>query len=116
MVQTGEKSDKLPLTGNLICGSLAGLIAKVSVYPFDLSKKRLQVQGFEEARLHFGRVTKYSGLFDCLKKSVAEEGIRGLYKGLGPSILKAMITTALSFTFYEEISHIFINLGLFPKK
>jgi len=51
-----EKEDKLPFTGNLICGGLAGIAAKVAVYPLDLSKKRLQVQGFEEARLHFGKV------------------------------------------------------------
>jgi solute carrier family 25 thiamine pyrophosphate transporter 19 len=43
-----------------MCGSLAGLVAKVVVYPLDLSKKRLQVQGFEEARLHFGRVSPIS--------------------------------------------------------
>ncbi len=54
-----EKQGKLPVGGNIVCGSLAGLVAKVVVYPLDLSKKRLQVQGFEKARVQFGKVSTY---------------------------------------------------------
>jgi len=41
---------------NLIAGSGAGLLAKAGIYPLDLAKKRLQVQGFEIARVKFGKV------------------------------------------------------------
>lgn len=43
-------------TGSLVCGSLAGIGAKISVYPLDVARKRLQIQGFQHGRKGFGKV------------------------------------------------------------
>ena len=48
--------NKVGTTQSLISGSISGVIAKSVVYPFDLAKKRLQIQGFDEARKSFGKV------------------------------------------------------------
>jgi hypothetical protein len=37
-------------------GGMAGLLAKLAIYPFDLTKKRLEVVRFEQARASFGQV------------------------------------------------------------
>jgi hypothetical protein len=37
-------------------GGAAGILSKFAVYPFDLTKKRLEVVNFEEARSKFGQV------------------------------------------------------------
>ncbi|KAK2576006.1 hypothetical protein KPH14_007365 [Odynerus spinipes] len=87
---------------SMISGSIAGLMAKTIVYPLDLARKRLQIQGFEHARKRFGKFFKCSGLVDCLTITLKEEGLKGLFKGLVPSQLKAALTTALHFTFYEQ--------------
>lgn len=84
-----------------VCGCLSGLCSKTAVYPLDMVKKRLQVQGFEQARVAFGRVQRYDGLRHCIVSVVKQEGVLGLYKGLSPSLLKAMATVGLIFTTYE---------------
>lgn len=87
--------------GNVLCGAGSGVFAKTIVYPLDSIKKRLQVQGFELARVKFGRTYVYYGLTDCLMKIVKREGILGLFKGYTPSLYKAAFTTALNFSLYE---------------
>ncbi|XP_037544880.1 mitochondrial thiamine pyrophosphate carrier isoform X2 [Nematolebias whitei] len=87
--------------GHLICGSGAGMISKTMTYPCDLFKKRLQVGGFEKARVHFGKVQSYSGLRDCVFQVAKEEGLRGFFKGLSPSLLKAALSTGFTFFWYE---------------
>ncbi|XP_061605071.1 mitochondrial thiamine pyrophosphate carrier [Phyllopteryx taeniolatus] len=86
---------------SLVCGSGAGMISKTITYPFDLFKKRLQVGGFEDARVHFGQVRHYRGLADCVAQVAKEEGARGFFKGLSPSLLKAALSTGFTFFWYE---------------
>ncbi|XP_015111789.1 mitochondrial thiamine pyrophosphate carrier isoform X2 [Diachasma alloeum] len=95
-----ESSTTVP--NSLIAGSAAGLLSKTAVYPFDLARKRLQIQGFEHGRTGFGKFFSCRGLMDCLVKTARDEGLRALFKGLLPSQLKAAATTALHFTFYEQ--------------
>ncbi|BFZ03037.1 hypothetical protein BsWGS_06076 [Bradybaena similaris] len=93
---------------SLICGSGSGLIAKLLVYPLDVVKKRLQVQGFEKARQTFGAVRKYRGLFHCLQVSLREEGFACLYKGLAPSLLKASLVAGANYCIYEQVCKVLI--------
>ncbi|GAB1600035.1 mitochondrial thiamine pyrophosphate carrier-like [Argonauta hians] len=89
-----------------ISGTGSGMSAKLVVYPFDVVKKRLQVQAFHEARLKFGCVRSYNGMTNCLQQVFIEEGLRGLYKGLFPTMLKAGTVTGLTFMIYESTCHI----------
>ncbi|KAJ7316013.1 hypothetical protein JRQ81_002175 [Phrynocephalus forsythii] len=86
---------------NFVCGSGAGVLSKTLTYPFDLFKKRLQVGGFEQARAAFGQVRTYTSFVDCARQVVQEEGPRGLFKGLSPSLLKAAFSTGFTFFWYE---------------
>ncbi|KXJ12031.1 Mitochondrial thiamine pyrophosphate carrier [Exaiptasia diaphana] len=73
---------------SLFCGAVSGMISKGIILPIDIVKKRIQVQGFQEARANFGKVPEYTGLVDCVQSIMKYEGIAGLFKGLAPSTIK----------------------------
>lgn len=87
----------------LLAGIFSGIIAKSCVYPCDLTKKRLQIQHFQGNRKTFGQNITCTGMFDCLRQTMAREGFVGLYKGLTPSLIKSGSMSGLYFFFYEEI-------------
>lgn len=83
-------------------GALTGLSARSTVYPLDVIKKRLQIQGFDNHHQSFGRHFTCDGVIHCFMATIRREGVLGLYKGMSPSIVKAMVTTALNFGIYDE--------------
>ncbi|KAL1518080.1 hypothetical protein ABEB36_001759 [Hypothenemus hampei] len=98
-----NNSESTTLSSSLVAGSLAGFCSKTVIYPFDLVKKRLQVQGFGHARQYFGEHFTCTGLLDCLKRVYRVEGPQGFFKGLKPSLIKAVCASALHFSSYEMI-------------
>ncbi|MED6170749.1 hypothetical protein PIB30_034016 [Stylosanthes scabra] len=75
-------------------GGLAGITASASTYPLDLVRTRLAAQT---------NTTYYSGIFQALQTISKEEGIFGLYKGLGTTLLTVGPSIAISFTVYESM-------------
>ncbi|CAL5227698.1 g10706 [Coccomyxa viridis] len=87
------------------CGLAAGMMAKLGTHPLDVAKKRFQVAGLERSIAYGARVRPESvaSLPACLAHMYSKEGIRGLYKGSLPSILKAAPSAAVTFTAYEFV-------------
>ena len=69
--------------------------------PLDTVKKRMQVQGFEHARRPFGRVQYYHSAWHCLTRTLADEGMRGLFKGSLAGVCKSAPTTAITMFVYQ---------------
>lgn len=86
---------------SVFAGGMAGLCAKTSIYPFDLMKKRMQIQGIQHYRTDYGETFVCNGMIDCFRRTIAHEGFTGIFKGLSPSLLKAVCTSAMHFTTYE---------------
>jgi len=89
-----------------LSGAAAGISSKFVVYPFDTSKRRLQVIGFETARKEFGATRIYTGVIDHLVTATKEEGFRGLYKGASWACIKAGLSTSMYFFIYEKVCSI----------
>ncbi|KAL3511797.1 hypothetical protein ACH5RR_024514 [Cinchona calisaya] len=75
----------------LIAGGLAGVASWISCYPLDVIKTRLQAESS----------AKYSGIIDCFKRSVREEGYTVLWRGLGTAVSRAFVVNGAIFTAYE---------------
>ena len=96
-----SSSEGISFSTSLVCGGLAGLCAKTAVYPFDTTKKRMQVSGFGRGRAALGRTIDHCGMLECMRTTVRGEGARGLFKGLPVALLKAVATTSINFALYE---------------
>ncbi|XP_055376549.1 mitochondrial thiamine pyrophosphate carrier-like [Condylostylus longicornis] len=94
---------EIPSLALMIIGGISGTVSKTIVYPFDLVKKRLQIQGFHKHRKTFGKNVEYNSILHCFRLTVAQEGFLGLFKGMTPTLLKSGWVTALNFCFYDKI-------------
>lgn len=54
---------------------------------------------------------KYTSIWDAIRVIVAQEGVRGLYKGIGPNLLKVAPSMASSWLSFEMTRDLFISLG-----
>lgn len=86
----------------LLSGGLAGMSSWFMSYPVDVIKSRLQSDGA------FG-AAKYTGIYDCLKKSVNEEGYRVLFRGLNSTMIRAFPTNAATFFVVSYVTKLMLN-------
>jgi len=66
---------------NCASGGAAGAFSLCFVYPLDFARTRLA------ADVGSGGAREFNGLIDCLKKCAAKDGIAGLYRGFGISVV-----------------------------
>eukprot|EP01062_Namystynia_karyoxenos_P010684 TRINITY_DN13800_c0_g1_i1.p1 TRINITY_DN13800_c0_g1~~TRINITY_DN13800_c0_g1_i1.p1 ORF type:complete len:343 (+),score=110.98 TRINITY_DN13800_c0_g1_i1:115-1029(+) len=73
--------------------------------PVDVVKIRMQVDG--EAAKREGRPKRYTGMTSGMRTIFAEEGMRGLYKGVGASLCREMSYSGIRFGAYETFKELF---------
>lgn len=75
-------------------GGLAGEMLWLSSYPFDVVKSKMQTDGF-------GEKMQYKSMRDCFAKTYRLEGLGGFWRGIGPTLLRAMPVSAGTFATVE---------------
>lgn len=79
---------------DLTAGTVGGAAQLIVGHPFDTIKVKLQSQPTPLP----GQPPKYSGAMDAVKQTIAAEGPRGLYKGMGAPLATVAAFNALLFT------------------
>jgi len=76
---------------SFISGGFGGICAVLVGHPFDLIKTRLQT----------APPATYSGSIDVTMKTIRADGVKGLYRGMGPPLIGVTPIFALSFFSYD---------------
>ncbi|XVE57451.1 hypothetical protein DITRI_Ditri04bG0091700 [Diplodiscus trichospermus] len=89
----GPDTSKLGRGSLIVAGGLAGASFWFSVYPTDVVKSVIQVDDYKNP--------KYTGSINALRRILASEGVKGLYKGFGPAMARSVPANAACFVAYE---------------
>jgi solute carrier family 25 folate transporter 32 len=87
------------------CGASAGVASGIVTCPLDVIKTKLQAQGGFQVRRNGKLVPSkmmYRGMIGTGRLIWKEEGVRGMYRGLGPMLLGYLPTWAVYLTVYDR--------------
>ncbi len=92
-----------------ICGGVAGAVSGLVSCPLDVIKTKLQAQGgFQTPKENVKLTTAaYRGVYGTAATIWGEEGVRGMYRGLGPMLLGYVPTWAVYLTVYNRAQAFF---------
>uniref|UniRef100_I1MWR1 Uncharacterized protein n=1 Tax=Glycine max TaxID=3847 RepID=I1MWR1_SOYBN len=88
------KKEKIGNIETLLIGSAAGAFSSSATFPLEVARKHMQV---------------YKNVIHALASILEQEGIQGLYKGLGPSCMKLVPAAGISFMCYEACKRILVE-------
>lgn len=100
---------------NAFCGAVAGAASGVVTCPLDVIKTRLQAQsGFRPRDKSSSGTVKpsYRGMIPTATTIWRQDGVRGMYRGLGPMLLGYLPTWAVYMGVYgRSRDYYYENLG-----
>lgn len=87
---------------NFFAGGLGSTTAEICTLPIDTAKIRLQLQG-SSIGMSAGAAPRYTGFGNCLATIGANEGLKGLYRGLVPALYRQMTYSSIRMGVYEPL-------------
>ncbi|KAI1756202.1 mitochondrial carrier domain-containing protein [Xylaria castorea] len=92
--RNGVARNEVPAYKVALYGGLAGEALWLGSYPLDVVKSKMQTDGF-------GANMRYKSMRDCFAQTWRAEGMRGFWKGIAPTLLRAMPVSAGTFAVVE---------------
>ncbi|KAE9408142.1 ATP:ADP antiporter [Gymnopus androsaceus JB14] len=87
--------------GNVASGGAAGASSLLFVYSLDYARTRLANDAKSSAK--GGGERQFNGLVDVYRKTLASDGIAGLYRGFVPSVVGIIVYRGLYFGVYDSL-------------
>lgn len=56
-----------------------------------------------KSRIQTAATGTYSGFMDCVRKTIATDGVRALWRGLGPAMARAFPANAATFVSSSDV-------------
>ncbi|KAK0941636.1 carrier protein ymc1 [Friedmanniomyces endolithicus] len=78
-------------------GGLAGEALWISSYPFDVVKSKMQTDGLKAGE------QRYKSMRDAFAQTFRQEGLGGFWRGIGPTLLRALPVSAGTFATVELV-------------
>ncbi|KAJ3047523.1 hypothetical protein HK097_011459 [Rhizophlyctis rosea] len=91
--------------GNLASGGLAGASSLLFVYSLDYARTRLANDNKSAKK---GGERQFNGLIDVYKKTIASDGIAGLYRGFTISCAGIIVYRGLYFGMYDSLKPVLL--------
>jgi len=95
--------------GNLASGGAAGASSLLFVYSLDYARTRLANDAKSAKK---GGERQFNGLVDVYKKTLASDGVAGLYRGFGPSVAGIVVYRGLYFGLYDSLKPVVLTGNL----
>mmetsp|Transcript_13425 Transcript_13425/g.27393 ORF Transcript_13425/g.27393 Transcript_13425/m.27393 type:complete len:364 (-) Transcript_13425:47-1138(-) len=93
---------KLPPLTLFCTAAVSKCVATVSTYPHEVARTRMR----EQAR---SGVFKYNGMWQTIGTVFKEEGVKGIYAGMGTHVARVVPNSALMFMSYEIVQNYIRN-------
>ena len=91
--------------GNLASGGAAGASSLLFVYSLDYARTRLANDAKSAKK---GGERQFNGLFDVYKKTLASDGVAGLYRGFNISCVGIIVYRGLYFGMYDSLKPVIL--------
>ena len=82
-------------------GGFSGAFGASVVWPLNMLRTRLQTQG---TVVH---PRTYNGIVDVTRQTLQGEGVRGLFRGITPNLIKVVPAVSITYVVYDKSKHIF---------
>ncbi|XP_056858401.1 ADP,ATP carrier protein ER-ANT1-like [Raphanus sativus] len=89
--------------GNVASGSAAGATTSLFLYHLDYARTRL---GTDAKECSVSGKRQFTGMVDVYRKTLSSDGVKGLYRGFGVSILGITLYRGMYFGMYDTIKPI----------